>query len=140
MFPKNLNAALDALKGHPLKSFVYGVMLLILLPLASLILLMTILGVPFALTLMAANIIGFYTAKVYSIFCVSNWLFGKIGLKHNRLPSFFCGLLIYFALTLIPVFGTIVAFAAMLFGLGGGVLAQAKRGVFTGVRYKVQCK
>jgi hypothetical protein len=94
-------------------------------------LLMTILGVPFALTLMAANIIGFYTAKVYSIFWVSNWLFGKIGFKRNCLPGFFCGLIIYFGLTAIPVLGVVVAFAAMLFGLGGGVLAQTKRGIFT---------
>ncbi len=131
MFPKNLEAALQALKVHPFKSLSYGLMLLILLPLASLILLMTILGVPFALTLMAANVIGFYTAKVYSIFAASNWLFGKVGLKYNRLPSFFCGTLLYFALAAIPVFGTVVAFAAMLFGLGAGVLAQTKRGVFS---------
>lgn len=131
MFPKNLEAALNALKGHPLRSLSYGLMLLVLLPLAALILLMTILGVPFALTLIAANVIGFYTAKVYSIFAVSNWLFGKVGLRQNRLPSFFYGTLLYFCLAAIPVFGTIVAFAAMLFGLGAGILAQTKRGIFT---------
>ncbi|MBS0604974.1 MAG: hypothetical protein JSS60_08080 [Verrucomicrobia bacterium] len=131
MFPKNLEAALHVLKTRPVKSLTYGIMLLILLPLASLVLLMTILGVPFALTLMAANIIGFYTAKVYSIFWASNWMFGKIGFKHNRLPGFFCGMIIYFGLAAIPIFGTIVAFAAMLFGLGAGVLAQTKRGIFT---------
>ena len=132
MFPKNLESALQVLKGHPLKAFSYGVMLLVLLPLAALILLMTILGVPFALTLMATTVIGFYTAKVYSIFWVSNWTFGKIGLKPSRLPTFLLGTVVYFGLTAIPVFGYVVAFAAMLFGLGAGVLAQAKRGLFTG--------
>ncbi len=131
MFPKNLEAALAVLKGHPFRSLSYGLMILVLLPLAALILLMTILGVPFALTLIAANVIGFYTAKVYSIFAVSNWLFGKVGFRHNRLPGFFLGTLLYFGLTAIPIFGTIVAFAAMLFGLGAGILAQTKRGIFT---------
>jgi hypothetical protein len=128
MFSKNLESALHVLKEQPLKSLVAGIMLLVLLPLVALILLMTILGVPFALTLVATTIIGFYTAKVYSIFWMSNWLFGKVGLKPNRLPLFFCGTVLYFCLTVIPVFGLIVAFAAMLFGLGAGVLAQTRRG------------
>lgn len=131
VFPKNLEAALHSLNEQPLKAFTYGIMLLILLPLAALILLMTILGVPFALTLMAANIIGFYTAKVYSIFWASNWLFGKVGFKCNRGPSFFCGTVVYFCLTAIPIFGILLAFAFMLFGLGAGVLAQRRKGIFS---------
>lgn len=130
-FPRNLEAALNSLKIHPLKSLSCGLMILVLVPLASLVLLMTILGVPFALTLIAANIISFYTAKVYSIIFVSNALFGKMGLKTNRLPSFFLGTIFYFILTLIPIIGTIIAFAAMLFGLGAGILAQGKRGIFS---------
>lgn len=130
IFPKNLEAAIDSLKHQPFKSLSYGIMLLVLLPLAALILLMTILGVPFALTLIAANIIGFYTAKVYTIFWASNWMFGKLGLKTNRLPIFFLGLIVYFGLTAIPIFGFILAFVAMLFGLGAGVLSQAKRSFF----------
>ena len=68
MFPKNLENALSSLKEQPLKSFAYGVMVLVLLPLVALVLLMTIIGVPFALALIAANILSFYTAKVYCIF------------------------------------------------------------------------
>ena len=130
IFPKNLESALYELKKHPLKSFSYGLMLLILLPLASLLMLMTILGIPFALTLIALNIIGFYTAKVYCIFWASNWIFAKLKMRTNRLPSFFLGLVIYFCLTAIPVFGTILAFVFMLLGLGAGVLSQGKRGIF----------
>lgn len=130
-FPRNLEAALHSLQEHPLKSLTYGIMLLILLPLASLVLLMTILGVPFALALIALNVIGFYTAKVYSIFWASNWFFGKVGFRHNRLPGFFCGTVIYFALVSIPIFGFILAFVAMLFGLGAGLVAQTKRGILT---------
>lgn len=128
IFPKNLEAALHALNEQPLKSLTFGLMLLVLLPLAALILLMTILGVPFALTLIALNVIGFYTAKVYSIFWASNWCFGTMGLKRNRLSTFFCGTVLYFGLTAIPVLGFLIAFAAMLFGLGAGTLAQSGRG------------
>lgn len=126
MFPKNLENALHVLKANPWKAFSWGLMLLFLLPLASLILLMTILGVPFALTLIAANIIGFYTAKIYTVFWASNHIFSKFKMRANRLPVLTLGLILYFIVTSIPVLGVIVSFAAMLFGVGAGVLAQAK--------------
>lgn len=131
VFPKNLDAALGVLKKTPWKALSYGLMLLVLLPLASLVLLMTILGVPFALTLIAANIIGLYTAKIYSILWTSNWLFGKMKFKANRYPTLLLGLIVYFALVQIPVFGTILAFASMVIGLGAGVLAQVRNNIFS---------
>lgn len=130
-FPGNLDAALRSLKNHPVKSLAVGFMLLIVLPLAVIVLLMTVLGVPFALTLMAVNIIGFYTAKVYSIFWASHAVFAKFNIKHRRFFGFFCGVLLYFCLTAIPVAGTLIAFVAMLFGLGSGILAQrTSHGIF----------
>jgi cytoskeletal protein CcmA (bactofilin family) len=127
LYPKSIEHALHGLSHKPWKALSFGVMLLILLPLASLLLLMTILGAPFALTLLALNVIGFYTAKVVPILWVSNIFCPKIGLKPNKIPSFFCGLVLYFVLAAIPFFGTIVALAAMLLGLGAGALTQTNR-------------
>ncbi len=127
MFPKNLESALHVLKTRPWKAFSWGLMLLILLPLISLILLMTILGVPFALTLIAANIIGFYTAKIYSVFWISNWAFTRFKFRMNKLSVLACGLFLYFLLISTPILGVVISFAAMLFGLGAGVLAQTRR-------------
>ncbi len=134
LFPRNLGAALEALRLNPWKSFTFGLVLLILLPLISLVLLMTILGVPFALTLIAANIIGFYTAKIYSIFFASNWCFTRFKFKVNRISTLFMGLVAYFFLTAIPYAGIVIGFAAMLFGLGAGVLgykSKSRRGLGT---------
>ena len=127
MFPKNLENALVVLQRSPWKACIWGLMLLFLLPLACLILLMTILGVPFALTLVAANIIGFYTAKIYCVFWISNGIFGRFKLRPNRLPVLTLGLILYFLLITIPFVGGMISFAAMLFGLGAGVLSQARR-------------
>ena len=127
-FPKNLDSALKSLAQTPGKALGYGLVLLVVLPLVSLVLLMTILGIPFALTLIAFNIIGLYTAKLYSICFASNWAFRSF-LKPNRIPSLCLGLIVYFCMTAIPFFGVCVALVSMLFGLGAGVLAQARRGV-----------
>lgn len=128
LFPKNVEAALSSLSERPWFALAYGIVLLIALPLVSLILLMTILGIPFAITLIALNIVCLYTAKIYSIFWASNRAFKRF-LKPNRFSTLCLGLLIYFCLTIIPVFGTILSLLTMLFGLGAGILAQAKRGL-----------
>jgi hypothetical protein len=127
LYPKSIDHALHGLRHKPWKALTFGVMLLILLPLASLLLLMTILGAPFALTLLALNVVGFYTAKVVPILWVSNTYCTKIGLKPNKIPAFTCGLLLYFILASIPFLGTVIAFAAMLLGLGAGALTQTSR-------------
>ncbi len=129
-FHKNLHTALDNLTHHPFKSFGVGILLLLFLPLASLLLLMTILGVPFALTLIALNVMAFYTAKTYSIIWVSNYVFTRVGLKPNKVWTFCLGLIAYFLLTSIPVVGTIIALASMIFGIGAGVIAQTPKKVF----------
>ncbi len=125
LFPKTVECALQALKTSPWKAFVYGIVLLVLLPLASLILLMTVLGAPFALTLIAFNIIGFYTAKIFSILWASNAVFHRMGLKLKPFATLFVGLVAYFCLTAIPIFGTIVALLAMLFGVGAAVIGRS---------------
>lgn len=127
MFPRNLENALEVLHTHPWKALSWGLLLMVLVPLVSLVLFMTILGAPFALTLIAANIIGFYTAKIYSIFWVSQWICKKMRFHIRPWVMLCLGLIVYFMSSSIPVLGTIVALAAMWWGLGAGVLAQAKR-------------
>jgi cytoskeletal protein CcmA (bactofilin family) len=125
IYPRRLESTLIEFTKNPVKCFGFGIMLLVLLPLVSLILLMTILGIPFALTLLALNLIGFYTAKVFTVFWVSNRFCSKIRLKENALSTFTIGLVLYFLITSIPIFGMIVAFIAMIFGLGAMVLAKS---------------
>lgn len=131
IFPSNLEDALYTLSHKPLKSLLYGILFLILVPLLFLLLLITILGVPFALALMAFNVIGFYSAKVYSILWISNWIFKRMGVLKNNLWAFSLVTAVYFGLTAIPGIGFLLAFVAMLFGLGAGITAQKKHGVFS---------
>lgn len=127
LFPRNLQSALLSLREQPWRSLSTGLITLIVLPLCCLLLLMTVLGVPFALTLIALNIVGFYTAKVYFIFWGSDWMSSKIKWRIHRLAAFTLVLLVYLVVSLMPTLGKIVSLAAMVFGLGAAVTAQTKR-------------
>lgn len=126
VFPHSITSALAVLNHKPWKALAYGAIVLLVLPLAFFVLLMTVLGAPFALTILALNIVTFYTAKLIAIFWVANPLAQKIGLKPNRMGTLSLGLIFYFLLAAIPVVGSLVSICALLFGLGASVLGTTR--------------
>lgn len=120
-FPKKLSVSVRTMKSRPLQAVVTGLVILVILPLAAIVLLVSILGAPFALTLIAVNVIGFYTVKI--VFVLAALSYFKSFEKHKKL-YFFAGLVFYFALTLIPIAGWIISIGALLLGLGSLVLSK----------------
>ncbi|MDX8431211.1 MAG: polymer-forming cytoskeletal protein [Candidatus Algichlamydia australiensis] len=124
-FQHRLDRAFSAMERKPLQSLITGALVLIVLPLISLLLLMTILGVPFALTLLAINVIGFYTGKIFTMLFVTRWGLGKLHKEKWRKIGYMLTLIGYFFLTMIPYFGQALVFAVTLFGLGAIVTGRA---------------
>ena len=127
-FPQRIRGAVDALNHRLLQSLIAGIVIVIILPLLFLALLITIVGVPFALTLLAINVISFYTAKILTIIWLAKHIFCRFDFNKHRKLYFAFGLIIYYLLTLIPYVGTVVSIAALLLGLGGVVLGKMDQG------------
>ena len=123
-FPQRIKASMVVLNTKPLQALVCGIVILMVLPLACILLLITIIGAPFALTLLALNVIGFYTAKVFAILWVVSKMFKKVDFERYKKLYFVTGLVIYFLLTLIPYFGWILSTCSLLFGLGSVILGK----------------
>jgi len=126
-FPKRVSRTIEMLNTKPAQSVIAGIVLIFLLPLIMLALIITILGVPFALTLLSLTVVGFYSAKILSILWISTHLFKRFELKKHRKLYFAFGLMVYFTLTLIPYIGTLVAILALVLGIGGAVLGKIER-------------
>jgi len=124
-FQHRLDRAFRAMRTMPFQSLVTGGLVLIVLPLISLLLLMTILGVPFALTLLAINVIGFYTGKIFTILFVSKWSLKKLHKEKWQKLGYMLMLIVYFVVSSIPYFGQAFVFAITLFGLGAIVTGRA---------------
>lgn len=123
LFPRYMRSTLVALEKHPVKSLAFGAIALIVLPLLFLILLISIFGIPFALTLLAFNIITFYTAKIVTVLWVSNKWLTKLKLLPNHASTLGLGLAIYFLLALIPIFGEGLSVMTMILGLGASLIS-----------------
>lgn len=123
MFPHAYKHAIQVLKKRPMAAAGVGLLTLIVLPLLCLLLLVSILGIPIGLTLIALSLLTFYTAKVLPIL----WLTGAILPKLGIYWSLLVGLIGYFILMQIPFVGGIVSFVFILLGIGAALLGRNTR-------------
>ena len=125
-FKARFESALFVLKKYPFQSFLTGIVIVILLPLLCFAFLITVVGIPFALTLLAINIISFYSAKVLTITWTAKQIFSRFDFQKHRILFFICTLIMYYVVTLIPYLGVLIALTYLFFGLGGMFLSQRK--------------
>lgn len=128
-FPHGLHSSIRFIGKKPVKALFSGAMVVMLMPLLVLILLVTVLGVPLAFAAMGLNVLGFYTAKVYVLFWIAERLMQKWHWWHRGWLFFFCTLIYFFIVELLP-FGTLLSLVFLLLGLGCMALYQLER--FTG--------
>jgi len=122
-----IDASIANISTQPVRTFFVGVLIAICLPIASLIFLLTIVGAPFALTLVALNVIGFYLAKVLFILWALQATFGRTRIIHYERTALFFTLVIYLLLVHIPYVGILLSIVATLTGVGS--VALGPRGV-----------
>lgn len=122
-FPRKVKGALRAIEERPIMSFFSGLVVLVLMPLLFGALLLTIVGAPFALALLALNVFGLYTMKIFVIFFILTRLFPRHFEEHRRL-FLFSGLVSYFVVLQIPYLGSLIAFLSMVLGLGALITAK----------------
>ena len=100
------------LKENPLKALGIGSLILLIIPLASLILLLTIIGIPLGLILLSLyGIIGYLAKILVAIFV------GELLMKNNkRVLQFIVGILIITILSIIPYLGFIINIIILIIG------------------------
>jgi hypothetical protein len=125
-FPSKLRRMLRSLQKYPLRSFLWGISLIVLLPLGAIFLLMTVIGAPFALTLMALNVISLYTIKIFPILWAANAFFSYMGWKPNTAKALASGQIVYYLLATIPFVGWGLVFSCTVFGLGAAAISQMR--------------
>lgn len=123
-FPQNIKRSVGVLKAQPIRALICGLVVVIIMPIAFIALLISILGAPFALTLLALNVIGFYTVKIFFILWLLQITLTKVDYEKHYKLYFLVAVMVYLALTLIPYFGIALSIGAMLFGFGGLVLGK----------------
>lgn len=117
-FHDKLHRAIDCLRMHPIRCFFFGILAVILLPLFSFFLFISILGLPIGLALLVLSVLTFYTAKVVTLVWASGAFFFRLGFKRDSVVAYLFMLLLFFPLTQIPTIGSLLSLFVTLIGLG----------------------
>jgi cytoskeletal protein CcmA (bactofilin family) len=111
----------DGMKENFWKNILYGFLALILAPIAALILIITIIGIPLAVILLLAYALAIFIGVILAAIFLGRLILQKQ--KTHLLISAILGIVIYAAASKVPVLGGLLKFAATLLGLGAITLA-----------------
>jgi cytoskeletal protein CcmA (bactofilin family) len=122
-YPNHTKSVASTLSGNFLRSTGVGFLVLIIAPLASLFLMITIIGFPLGGLLGFAFMLASYVAKIFAALALGTWGYKRFGRKETMYMPFILGLLAYYIITMIPFIGGLIAFVVLLSGLGATYLS-----------------
>lgn len=127
VFPKFAQDAAGTVASDPGKSLALGLALLVTLPVAAMLLMMTVIGIPLGMTVLLfyplALVIGYLTAAYFIGERSAAKLRQGIAMtRGRRILSLVLALLALAIIGLVPILGGLVIFIALLAGLGAWML------------------
>lgn len=114
------NAA-KTLEKQPWMSLLIGFLYVILTPILFLVLLLTFIGIPLAVAVLAMYLVSLYFSTILSSMVFARWIEMKNKKKWNAVTIFFLSLGVFLVLKLlwvIPFLGWLVRFVLVMMGLG----------------------
>lgn len=101
-----------------------GIVTLLVTPIAAVLLMATIIGVPAGVAVLLLWLVMMVTSFVYSSYAIGEWVAAQASwkLKWPNAMGLVIGLVILALLMLIPVVGGLFGFLALVWGLGGQIL------------------
>ena len=123
LYPKYVNFVGETISNKLWQSLGVGLLALIGLPIVIVILLSTVVGMPFAMFALFIYLTGLYLAKIFVAVCIGNFLYKKINKKKTQYMPFVLGLIVYYALRVPPYIGGLTGFVVLLLGLGAKAIS-----------------
>lgn len=116
-FPRFSTGVADRVAGEPLASGGVGLLALVAVPVALVILVLTIVGIPLAVVGAIAFAFAIWIGVVYGQYAVGAWVLGLAGVD-NRWLALVIGLFGFALLGAVPYLGGLAELAAFLLGFG----------------------
>lgn len=124
IFPVFSQKTAETVTGKFWQSMITGFIALVVIPVAAIILMITVVGIPLGFLVFFGYGLVTYFAKLFVALAVGNFIGMKTDRKFTIAWAFVAGLLIYYILSLIPVVGFLVKLIFLLTGTGAIVLQK----------------
>jgi hypothetical protein len=131
VMPTFFAGVIDTLESRPGASALLGFGMLVCIPVASMILLVTLIGAPLAILFMTAYVALLLVGYVVTGAAVGDWLLRRLrhvsaGTPRPRIAAAIGGILVIAILGMIPLLGGLVFVVALLMGIGAVGLATKR--------------
>lgn len=126
--PNFTNDVLVKYQKRPWASLGIGLLTVILAPILFILLLVTVIGISFALILLLSLVLLWIFIKVFVALCIGRYIQDKMKLARSDLMALIVGLVIWAVVSHIPVVGGIFVFVASLVTIG--VVLMTKKEYF----------
>lgn len=126
-FPRSSQSVVDAMLHFPWESFGMGVLLIFAIPGISILLIVTLLGLPLGIFLFAVFGVGIYLTRLFASIYIGERVLGA--LEHHMPPywqSLPLGVFLFTMLTGIPYIGIVVSVIAIPLALGAKALLASR--------------
>jgi len=123
LFPIFLKTTVTNLQEKPLMSFIWGIISPFLIFVLIIIFTLTIIGIPLAIFILLLYLLFFYIARIPVIFYFGKIFIGRLSADPKPVWVLTAGLLIYWILIMIPLFGPLFSFIVPVIGFGATLLA-----------------
>ncbi len=121
VFPRFSDGVAARVGGSPAVTLGVGLLTLVGVPILLVLVAITIVGIPFSLAGFAAFVIALWIASVYGKYAVGVWVL-SLADGENRWLALLLGLVGFLLLGLVPIVGGVAEFVAVLLGLGAVAL------------------
>ncbi len=118
LLPFYTRTVADIIRNRFWASLGIGFLILILVPIAVVVLLMSVVGIPLALILLAWYLVDLYLAKIFVAVVLGRWILAVLERGASDILSLLVGLIVYGILAAIPVIGPLLALIVTVVGLG----------------------
>lgn len=115
----------DNISVNPLKNLLWGILFLIVTPILAIILLITVIGIPLSLILVAVYIVEIYISRIFVGYWIGQYILKKLNRETGyKVLVLALGLLAVFIGINLPILGTFIHFVIIILGLGTIVLTE----------------
>lgn len=136
LFPRFSLQVTQTLEEKPWLSLLWGVLFAIIVPLVSIILLITIVGLPLGLTVFLLYSLIMFFCQIFIMLWLGKAIAGFLGTKEVGIWAFILGSLVYMLVSLfLPLVGGLLTGIGSLIGLGAAL--QTKRKIYCQLRQKM---
>ncbi|MGE5673613.1 MAG: hypothetical protein ACM3XM_06950 [Mycobacterium leprae] len=129
LFPGLKSSFPQAVRSKPWEAPLAGFLALLAVPVGAIVLLITVVGIPFGITALLLFPVAIYVGQILLSWTVADLLANQIGSLRslNWVVLFALGALLTTVLTALPVVGVALGFIAVIYGLGGLWFALPRR-------------